>query len=228
MTSPRVPLSIKVFYDRIIGNPTKEGPPLFLVKEVVSEDWNTRPNPLNPVEGTGPFPKGLRNIAIFFGMTVPGQFDRKFTLTNCQTPKGVNGQFVAVISAWNATIPSDLSDTTSLPMFPGIPVSALRGKNFRIQTIDLHLLDNGKFRRSWHGEDWASALEQMLKKSPAPNLDMPIVQDGPALTRVPKAVENFYDLIRSDLSKYWYDATQSLNCTVNENNFDWIRWCGSG
>lgn len=167
----------------------------------MTEDWNTRPNPLNPIEGTGPFQEGLKNIATFFGMTVPGVFDRKFTLTNCQAPQGVNGQFVAVISAWNATIPLDLK-AESVPFFPGIPVSAVRGKSFQIQTIDLHLLDNGKFRRSWHGEDWASALDQMLNNSPAPNLEMTPVEDGPALTRVPTAVENFYDLIRSDLSKY--------------------------
>ena len=171
-----------------------------MVKDVVTEDWNTRPNPLNPIEGTGPFQEGLKNIAAFFRRTVPGVFDRKFTLTDCQSPQGINGQFVAVISSWNASIPSNLHAQT-IPFFPGIPASAVKGKSFQIQTIDLHLLDNGRLRRSWHGEDWASALDQMLKNKPVPNLVMTPVENGPTLTRVPTAVENFYDLIRSDLGK---------------------------
>lgn len=35
------------------------------------------------------------------------------------------------------------------------------GHTIRIQAIDIHQIQNGKIVRTWHVEDWATALSQM-------------------------------------------------------------------
>ena len=126
---------------------------------------------------------------------------RELTLTDCRPLPGVNGQFVAVVSTFSATLSPNLTDSINLPQFPGTPIERLRGKSFRILTNDVHLLVGGKIARTWHAEDWTDALDQMINGKPPRNLEMPSVQPGANLQRVPEAVENFYDLIGSDLGK---------------------------
>jgi len=43
-------------------------------------------------------------------------------------------------------------------VFRGIPAS---GKSFKIMSIDIHTIDNGKIKRSYHVEDWAGAMRQL-------------------------------------------------------------------
>ena len=88
-----------------------------------------------------------------------------------------------------------------MPNFPGVPPAKLAGKSFEMLALDVHYLKEGKIARSWHLEDWASALDQMLNGKPTPNLDMPDVTTGPALTRDQlAAIDNYYSIV-SDLSK---------------------------
>ena len=47
-------------------------------------------------------------------------------------------------------------------MFPSISVDKLKGKSFETIIMDLHVFDNGKIRRSWHFEDWSTALDEIL------------------------------------------------------------------
>jgi steroid delta-isomerase-like uncharacterized protein len=42
--------------------------------------------------------------------------------------------------------------------FLGIPAS---GKSFKIMAIDVHTIEDGKIKRTYHVEDWASAMRQL-------------------------------------------------------------------
>ena len=42
--------------------------------------------------------------------------------------------------------------------FLGIPAS---GKNFKIMAIDVHTVEDGKIKRTFHVEDWAGAMRQL-------------------------------------------------------------------
>jgi predicted ester cyclase len=43
-------------------------------------------------------------------------------------------------------------------VFRGIPAS---GKSFKIMSIDIHTIGDGKIKRSYHVEDWAGAMRQL-------------------------------------------------------------------
>ena len=93
-----VPKSVEVYYS-LFQNPKPQGPSDSALQEAVIERWQTRPNWFNPVEGPGPFREGLRNIGSFLGFVFSRLIvDRTLTLTDCQTPPGVDGKFVAVVS----------------------------------------------------------------------------------------------------------------------------------
>lgn len=55
------------------------------------------------------------------------------------------------------------SEASGTPMGPflGVPVS---GKGFRIMTIDIHTIENGKAINAHHVEDWAAAMRQLSAK----------------------------------------------------------------
>lgn len=55
---------------------------------------------------------------------------------------------------------SEASGTPTGPFF-GVPVS---GKSFRIMTIDIHTIENGKAVTAHHVEDWAGAIRQLTAK----------------------------------------------------------------
>jgi len=45
--------------------------------------------------------------------------------------------------------------------FLGVPHA---GKSFRLMSIDVHTLENGKLARSYHVEDWLGATRQLAAK----------------------------------------------------------------
>jgi steroid delta-isomerase-like uncharacterized protein len=47
---------------------------------------------------------------------------------------------------------------TPTGVFRGIPAS---GKSFKIMSIDIHTIEDGKIKRSYHVEDWAGAMRQL-------------------------------------------------------------------
>ena len=55
---------------------------------------------------------------------------------------------------------SEASGTPAGPFF-GVPVG---GKSFKIMTIDIHTIKDGKALAAHHVEDWASALRQLSAK----------------------------------------------------------------
>ena len=78
-----LPNSIENFYDKILSNPGTHGQNLSLIRETVADDWNNRPNQLNPSKGigAGPFPEGLKKLmGAFSTMLQDVKFTRKETL----------------------------------------------------------------------------------------------------------------------------------------------------
>ena len=41
------------------------------------------------------------------------------------------------------------------------------GKSFKLMSIDVHTLENGKLTRSYHLEDWMGAVRQLSTRDPA-------------------------------------------------------------
>ena len=58
--------------------------------------------------------------------------------------------------------------------------------------IDIHIIKNGKTKRTWHFEDWASAVPQLLRDEPAPTFRNPSITPGEYLIEVPQSIDNFY------------------------------------
>ena len=50
-------------------------------------------------------------------------------------------------------------------MFPGIDPAKIKGKRFKTLVIDIQVIKDGKIRRSWHFEDFGTALAQVCKCS---------------------------------------------------------------
>ena len=49
-------------------------------------------------------------------------------------------------------------------LVPGIDPENIKGKSFDTMAIDIHEVENGKIKKTWHIEDWLTALEQFLGK----------------------------------------------------------------
>ena len=134
--------------------------------------------------------QGRRVIAPFYDMlNKPATKDLKALTEAAITPdwrsysgEGVfknRDEFVAQVAGFGKLIPdlswdikevfidgnrvivrSEASGTPVGPLF-GVPPS---GKNFRIMTIDIHTMQNGKLVAAHHVEDWAGAIRQLSTK----------------------------------------------------------------
>lgn len=60
-----VPESVEIFYDQIVNRLGGTGPNADKISQALAENWQTRPNPLNPVEGTGLGAEGVSTILGF-------------------------------------------------------------------------------------------------------------------------------------------------------------------
>jgi len=223
-TNFHVPKPIHKFYEQILSNPGTYGQNMTFINEAFAEDWNTRPNPYsypgNNYQGikSGPFPAGLKKMLGFWQVMMPDiKYERLQTIRM--------GNKVVVINRIEAT----MGDPVGLeyPMFPGIPVKNLKGKNFTTLAMDVNILDDEehhhdqsthqheRIRRSWHFEDWTEAADQMLFNRRPAKLDHPWHQRGKNLTSVPHAIYHFYDKIFSNPTEASKNFTL-LNETVCE------------
>ena len=160
-----IPMSINNFYDRILSDGAVGGQNKTLLSETIHDDWNVRPNPLNIEEGTGPGINGLAGIAGLFATIMPDlKFERKQTL--------INFDKVVVLSLVSGTVTNPLPGQSELPLFPGIPVESLIGKRFETLALDIQTIVDGKIKQSFHVEDWATALNQMLNDTPPPDFGL--------------------------------------------------------
>ena len=141
--------------------------------------------------------------------------ERQETLLNCfEESESIRGQWAVVRSKLAGvvnTLPEYLEGRN--PLFPGIPQDKVKGKRFEINAHDIHIVHEGKIRRSWHIEDWASALDQALNANPPPNLDNPsiTIETGPPLKNVPESIVGLYDIIFQDLR-------ECLTLSINSYN----------
>ena len=208
-SSLNVPTAINIFYDTILNDLDTYGQNLTIIKEAFADDWNMRPNPLklikanifkkffgpNPPKGieSGPFPEGIKPIWDFVTIMMPVlKYERKHTFV-------INQNIVAVVIRLEATIGDVPPSFSEFSMFPGIDPKKLKGKSFTTLALNVHILDEGKIRQTWHVTDWALALDQMLKTGrDVGTLDWPCVKKGETLKEVPQCIYNLYDKILSD------------------------------
>ena len=225
-TNFHVPKPIKTFYDQILSNPGSQeyGQNMTLINQTIAEDWNIRPNPFSGEQGiqAGPFPSGLKQMTGMWHQMMPDiEVERLQTIRM--------GNKVAVISEVSATMRDVPQGLDEYPMFPGIPVEQLKGKNFTTLCLAVHVLDDKehhhdeyehqheRIRRSWAIEDWTEAADQMLNNRRPAKFDHPWHKRGQNLTSVPHAIHRFYDQILSAPAKAAQNFTL-LNETVKE---DW-------
>lgn len=64
------------------------------------------------------------------------------------------------VSGNSVTVRGEATGTPSGDFF-GVPHS---GKSFRIMSIDVHTIEDGKVKQSYHIEDWAGAIKQLSAK----------------------------------------------------------------
>jgi len=130
----------------------------------------------------------------------------------------VQGNLVAVVSKFGATINDVPAGFSEFPMFPGTPAEKIKGKSFRDTiAIDLQVLDeDGKVRRSWHIEDWSQAVYQLLTGGPPASLELEHLPSGVGLTEVPQSIIDFYQKILTEKDA----SNQTLNKQLVHD--DWV------
>ncbi len=162
LTGDDVPRAIEVFYDEVVADPLGGGQNIDLIRQALAPDWETRPNPLNPVGGDGPGPEGLMTILQGWGtFMVDLKIERIRTIRQ--------GNDVIVLSRFGATINPDLpAEIAEIPIFPGIPAADIKGRSFVSMALDIQVLnEDGLIHRTWHLEDWSSAQAQLLGQVPS-------------------------------------------------------------
>lgn len=66
-----------------------------------------------------------------------------------------------LLTSGNRVIVRGEASGTPAGAFMGVPHG---GKSFRIMSIDIHTVENGKLTRAYHVEDWMSAVRQLSSK----------------------------------------------------------------
>ncbi|GAB5537336.1 MAG: hypothetical protein Rubg2KO_35850 [Rubricoccaceae bacterium] len=130
---------VQKFYDQLSdpANPNADA----LSAEYMADDWLSTPTP-----GGGTGRAGFVATLGFFGSIIPDlSWDVQEML--------VDGNRV--------TVRSIASGTPNAPdgSFFGVPTDGT--KQFEIMTIDIHTVENGKMVRSYHVEEWATAMQQV-------------------------------------------------------------------
>merc|ERR1712156_1290665 len=204
--------AITNLYDKIASNPGTYGQDLKLIQETLSTDYNFRPNPYNPIKSleAGPSPNGFKMLMGAWSVMMPNvKVERLITL--------VQGDLVAVVSKFGATLNEVYPGFDGFPMFPGIPAEKIRGKSFEdVLAIDLQILDeDGKIRRTWHIEDWSQALYQLLTGGSPASLELETLEPGVGLTEVPKSIFDLYQKVFNEKQT----SSQLLREIVHD---DWV------
>ena len=97
--SGKIPQAIEIFYKDILPNPGTKGQNLTLIREAFADDFNVRPNFINPAKGleSGFFPEGVKQFMDIYSVIFSGiKVDRIITL--------VCGDKVVVLNKLRASI----------------------------------------------------------------------------------------------------------------------------
>ncbi|MAI47038.1 MAG: polyketide cyclase [Hyphomicrobiaceae bacterium TMED74] len=131
--------AVRPFYEKLLSAPNAKNMPA-QAEKVVVEKWVSIPTPRGGKDRAG-LVKTLKG----FGKAVP---DLKWEIQEML----VDGNRVIVRS---------IATGTPLKPFFGV---APKGNSFKIMTIDIHTVENGKIVKSYHVEDWARAIRQVAGK----------------------------------------------------------------
>ncbi|MEM8775881.1 MAG: ester cyclase [Pseudomonadota bacterium] len=107
------------------------------VANVVVDDWISIPTPRG-----GPDAEGLVKSLKGFGAAIPD----------------LNWEIQEILNDGDRYIVRSIATGTPVKPFFGIEP---KGKSFEIMTIDIHEVQNGKIVRSYHVEEWATAMRQL-------------------------------------------------------------------
>ena len=128
--------TVQKFYD-LLSNPGSETH-IAAFQATIADDW----------ESVGDYSGKNKDAAGFLGQI--GGFGKLIpNLEWAVQAMHQDGDFVTVRSR-----------ATGTPVGPMFGVNG-EGRSFDILTIDIHELEDGKIVRSYHVEDWASALQQL-------------------------------------------------------------------
>merc|ERR1711988_465320 len=197
--SHRAPKAIENLYDKMYNN-YEDGKNQTLINQTFTEDYNMRPNPLNPQRRiqAGPLRKGLQALCALQHVMM-----RDVNVTRMYTVQ--LGNVVLVLSNMTATMNHIPPGLPEFPMFPGIPEYKLRNKQFNTMSMDLHVMDNAQIRRSWFFTDNSLALDQMLTGRHNAELQHEYIPRGRVLEEIPQSIYNYYDIILKELDDYDQD-----------------------
>ena len=131
--------TVQKFYD-LLSNPGSESHTAAFVAST-TDTWESVGN----YSGKNKNRDGFLGQVGGFGQLIP---DLKWAVQDMHD----DGEFVTVRSR-----------ATGTPVAPLFGVDG-QGRSFDIMTIDIHQLENGKIVRSFHVEDWATALQQLSGK----------------------------------------------------------------
>lgn len=138
LTAEQGRAAVASFYDALNAAPGKDAAALVL--QATSAEWAS----CSGQEDCKPREKVVPMIA-GFGKAIPDlQWEIKELLTS-----------------GNRVIVRGEASGTPAGAFMGVPYG---GKSFRIMSIDIHTVENGKLTRAYHVEDWMSAVRQLSSK----------------------------------------------------------------
>lgn len=127
---------VQNFYDLLSDPTTSEADAR--TAEFMDDDWASTPTPLG-----GPGRAGFVTTLGAFGQLIP---DLDWEVQEML----VDGDRVVVRSLARGT-----------PAGPFLGVDPATGRSFEIMTIDIHTVEDGLMVRSYHVEDWATAMAQL-------------------------------------------------------------------
>ena len=129
------------------------------------------------------------------------------------------GGNVVVYSHFCATVGDLPEGFKEYPMFPGTDPKIIKGKSFKTMAIDIHEVLDGKIKKTWHIEDWLTALNQLLGKQKFTNLDRPILlEEGESMAEIPWSIPFYYDTILNDFSKNAQDLAFLKKAVTDDFN----------
>ena len=127
---------VEDFYTELLSNPNAEdlGD---RVSKVVIDNWVSVPTPRG-----GPDASGLTKTLQGFGAAIP---DLKWEIQE-------------ILQDGNRFVVRSIA--TGTPVKPVFGIEP-KGNSFKIMTIDIHTVEDGKIIRSYHVEEWAKAMQQL-------------------------------------------------------------------
>lgn len=127
---------VKAFYAELLTTPADADGDK--VRAIVAEDWVSIPTPRG-----GPGAEGLIKSLAGFAKAVPD----------------LQWQAEEILQDGNRYIVR--GKATGTPAGPFFGIDPATGKSFEIMSIDIHTVENGKIVRSYHVEEWTTAIRQL-------------------------------------------------------------------